>query len=210
MGGGFGHGGGDLGFFDLLLVFGQGRGQFQTFPGSEGNGPIPQTQRLGRLGVFDHEFLVELERLLGFVIATVELGEFDEQTKTVAGFTIPDEIQGLVVQLGGILLFIEIAINIGAPFKNDLILWKILDEFGHGGFGFGQGPGIAKEADFAQTKPREIRGVGGLGAVEILVKVTWKRPIERIPHHRDHPGERELGLVGGFRERQTREQGAYK
>ena len=189
MGGSFGHGGSDLCFFDLLFVFIQGWRKIEALAGGKGDRSVPEPERFGRLGILHHEFLIKLEGFLGLVVAAVELGEFHEEAKTVAGFTFPDQIEGLFVQFGGVLLFVEVLIDVGSAFQDDFIFGEVFHEFGHGGFGLGEGAGVGQETDLAEAEPGEVGRVDGLGGIQVLVEVAGKGAIQGISDKGDHPGE---------------------
>ena len=139
--------------------------------------------------------------MIGLIVAAIEIGEFHEDTESIARFLFSKKIEGVVVKADGIFFLVEIAVDIGATLEDDFVFGKVFEELGNGATGFGEGASVGEEASFTKTKPRKIGGVGSLGGVEVFVKVSREGAVKRISDKGDHPREGELGLVSGFCER---------
>lgn len=86
--------------------------------------------------------------MIGLIVAAIEIGEFHEDAKAVAGFFFSEKIEGLVVEADGIFFLVEIAIDIGASLKDDFVFGKVFEELGNGATGFGEGASVGEETSF--------------------------------------------------------------
>lgn len=198
-GGGFGDGGGELLGFDGIFVGEEGGGKLgQALAGGEGEGAIAEAGATGGFGKLLGNFFVSLEGRFGLVVAAKDFRDLHEEAKAIPGFFFANKVKILFVELNGVFFFVEVAVNISAALQNDFIFGKILEELIDGGAGLGDGARICEEASFAQAKPRKIGGFGRRGGIQIFVKISRERAVERVTHKGDHPGEGDLGLVGGF------------
>ena len=157
LGGGFGDGGGELLCFDGIFVGEEGRGQLgNSLARGKGEGTVTQACAFGGLGKLLGNFFVGIEGRLGFIIAAKNFRKFQEKTKSVFGILLIDEVEVLLVKLGGIFFLIEIAVDVSRALQNDFVFGKFLQELIDGGSGLGDGTGVGEEAGFAQAEPRKI------------------------------------------------------
>ena len=211
LGGRFGHRGSELFRLDRILVGLEGGREFRnSLAGGKGEGAVSQAGPAICLRKFLGDFLIHPEGGFRFLVPTENFGKFHHNAETVLAFLLPQEIEILLVQMGGILLFVQIPENIGTALQDDFIFRKILQKLVDGGAGFGDGTGVGKETGFAESEPGEIGRFGRLGGIEVFVKVPRERAIEGIADKGDHPGESDLGLVGGFGEGEAGQEAADK
>ena len=207
----FGDGRGNLGGLDLFFIIRKGRRQVvQSFPRGKSKSPVSQAHGLGCFGKFLHDFFVGGEGLFGFVVPAINLRQLHEKAKTVHRILSLQMIESLFIEAGSVFFFVQISIDVGTAFQDDVVLWKIFQELIDGPPGFRDGSRIGEKPGLPKAKPWKIGRFRGLGGIKILIKVPWEGAIEGISNKCGGPRERDLGLIGGLGKGKAREKSADK
>ena len=137
LSGGFGDGRSNLSGFDLFFISGKGRRQVvPSFSRGKSKSPISQADGLGRFGKLFHDFFVGGEGLFGFVVSAINFRQLHEKAKTVHRILSFQMIESLFIEASGVFFFVQISIDVGTAFQDDVVLWKIFQELIDGPPGF--------------------------------------------------------------------------